>query len=119
MGADDGLGQVLADLADGARAIGQVDTVKAQPFHQKDMAFDHHGHVAGMGGVADRVGGPQDAVFVACGERDAQAGNIGGIQHCGKLVGIGVEVQFRRGDQVDLRAVLVGHGALRHGFGGD
>ena len=78
--ADDGIGQILAHLADGSCAIGQVDAVKAEPFDHQDMVFDHDGDVAGMGDFADRIPGAQDGVAAVYEEmRQAMAGAIAGI----------------------------------------
>ncbi len=80
-GADDGIGaKLLAGMADSARAVGQVDAVEPVAQGKCDMAFDHDGHVAGMGDLAQRIGGAGEAVFVLRRERQADTGDGGAVE---------------------------------------
>ena len=53
------------------------------------------------------------SVLVAPGDCKANAGDLFGIQNGGEPVGKDVQIEIGRRDEVDLRAVVFGHGWLR------
>jgi len=103
-------------LAGVAPAIGQVHAVQPQPVHHLHMPVDDQRHIPRMRDHPQRIGSTGDVVFLAVGHGQAHAGDFGGIEHGRQPVGKGVKVKDGRGDEVNLRAVGVGHRAVLCGF---
>ena len=113
--ADDGIGpKVFAQGPHSPRPIGQVDAVQPVPFHEKHMVFNDKRHIAGMRHEAAGIGGTANFIGVFAGKRQAQAGDLDPVHHAGQRLGEAGKVHHGRGDEGDLRAVLIGHvGSLR------
>ena len=102
--ADDAVGaEILAHLADRARAIGQVDAVEAQPVDQTDMFGDDDRDVARVPDLAQDVGRAGQRVLVPRGQCQAQAGDRHRVQRRPQDVGKALVLDRGRRRQVDLR----------------
>ena len=84
--------------------------VEAEALGQFHMLADHQRHIAGMGDLAQGVGGARQAVLVAGRKAQADAGDGMAVQHPGQEVREGSQFYFGRGDEVELRRVARVHG---------
>ena len=98
--------QILADLADAACAVLQMDTVEPEAFDHHDMAVDHQCYITLMCDLAQGIGCLGYAGFVLCRQRKAHTGDLCAVETGRQLRGKAGEIEFRRADQVDLRVVL-------------
>ena len=83
-------------MAHGARAIGEVHAVEPVTQGESHMAFDHDGHVAGMGDRAQRIGGTGEAIFVLRGEGEADTGDCRAVEQGREPVGEHLQVERGR-----------------------
>ena len=99
-------------MTDRARSIGQVYTVKPDPFSKQCVIGNHQSNVTGIGHPPHGVGRAQEAVFVAGAEGEPHAGNRVHIQDARQQVGKGGEFDLGRGNKVKLRLIGRIHGGL-------
>ena len=113
--ADDGVfTQFLARLTHGPRTIGQMYTVKAKAFHHLHMGVDRDRDVTGMAHLAQGIARTRQPVLIRGGQRQAHTGDLMRVQHRGQPVRKGRQFKRRGRDQIDLRALDLGHlGLLR------
>ncbi len=109
-GADDCIGaERLADRAHRAGAVGEVDAVEPVPLGELKMALDHQRHVALVRHRAKRVGGAGEPVRVAGREGQPEAGHGRRVERRSEPRQKRLEHKVGRRDEVDLRALSLGH----------
>jgi hypothetical protein len=66
-----------------------VHAVQTKALGKNHMGVDHQSHIVPVRHVAYGIGGTQDQVFVAGGQRQADTGDVLGIQNAGQIGGNG------------------------------